>query len=243
MKRIYADLHLRPPSDQIDEAKRLIKRASELGYSIIGLSLPLNGNREIIEALRKEFPDVDLVTRIDLSPKNARDLLKLLGKVRWKFEIVSVECMTRDIALQAAKDRRVDLLFFAPEDSRKHFFGISEAKLASEKNAALEINMSPILYLSGPSRINLLRVLRREVLIAMKYGVPIIISSGASNPYMLRRPEDYAFLVHLIDLDLNSAKEALSKNPKAIVERNRRKLSENYVCPGVHIIRRGEDCQ
>lgn len=242
MKRIYADLHLRPPLDQINEAKRLIGRAAELGYNIIGLSLPLDVNGEIIKALRREFPDVDLVTRVDLLPKNAREMLKLLSKVRWKFEIISVECATREVAIQAAKDRRVDLLSFAPEDPRKHFFSISEAKLASEKNAALEINMFPILYLSGPPRISLLRVLRREVLIAMKYGVPIVISSGASNPYMLRRPEDCAFLAFLIDLDFNSAKRALSENPKSIVERNRRRLSENYVCPGVHIVRRGEDC-
>ncbi|MEM2728583.1 MAG: hypothetical protein QXF59_05880, partial [Candidatus Bathyarchaeia archaeon] len=59
---------------------------------------------------------------------------------------------------------------------------------------------------------------------------------------MLRRPEDYAFLSYLIGLDLNYAKKALSDNPISIVERNRRKLSQNYVCPGVFIVKRGEDC-
>ncbi|MEM3179678.1 MAG: RNase P subunit p30 family protein, partial [Candidatus Bathyarchaeia archaeon] len=125
---------------------------------------------------------------------------------------------------------------------KKHFFSDSEAKLASEKSAALEINISPLLYLSGPSRINLLRVLRKETAVAIKYGVPIVISSGADKPLMLRRPEDYAFLAYLIDLDLNGARRALSEAPKSIVERNRRKLSEDYVCPGVYIVRRGEDC-
>ncbi|MEM0010099.1 MAG: RNase P subunit p30 family protein [Candidatus Bathyarchaeia archaeon] len=242
MKRVYADLHLRPPSGRIEDIKFLIERASSLGYSIVGLTSPPDIDRETIKALQREFSNIDLVTRIDLSPKNAGELLKLLSKVRWKFEIVAVECATREVALQAAKDRRVDLIFFALEDPKKHFFGISEAKLASEKNAALEINMSPILYLTSPFRINLLRVLRREALIAKKYNVPIVISSGASNPYMLRRPEDYAFLAFLIDLDFHSARQALSENPRTIVERNRRKLSENYVCPGVYIVRRGKDC-
>ncbi|MEM2273560.1 MAG: RNase P subunit p30 family protein [Candidatus Bathyarchaeia archaeon] len=242
MKRMYADLHLRPPLGQIEGVKRLIGRAYDLGYSIIGLSLPLDVSKDTIEALRKEFSGANLVTRIDLSPKNTRELLKLLSKVRWKFEIVAVECTTREVTIQAAKDRRVDLLFFALEDPKKHFFGVSEAKLASEKSAFLEINMSPILYLAGPSRISLLRVLRREVLIAKRFSVPIVISSGANNLSMLRRPEDYAFLAFLIDLDFHSAKKALSENPKTIVERNRRKLSENYVCPGVYVVRRGEDC-
>lgn len=242
MKRVFADLHLCPSLNQIDETRLLIRKAAELGYRVIGLSLPINADAETIKTLKEEFSEVDLVTRVNLSPENARDLLRLLSKVRWKFEIVAVKCSTKGIALQAAKDRRTDLLLFSPEDPRRHFFGESEAKLASEKSAALEINMSPLLYLSGQPRINLLRVLRREVLIARKYGVPIVISSGASKPSILRRPEDYMYLAYLIDLDPKSAKQALSDNPISIVERNRRKLGEDYVCPGVYIVRRGKDC-
>ncbi|MEM1673994.1 MAG: RNase P subunit p30 family protein [Candidatus Bathyarchaeia archaeon] len=242
MKRVFADLHLRPQLSHMDETRNLIGRAVDLGYKIIGLSLPIDVDPEVVKALKREFPGVDLVTRVDLSPRSAGELLKLLGKVRWRFEVVAVECTTREVALQAAKDRRTDILFHALEDQKKHFFSDSEAKLASEKSAALEINISPLLYLSGPSRINLLRVLRKETAIAIKYGVPIVISSGADKPLMLRRPEDYAFLAYLIDLDLNGARRALSEAPKSIVERNRRKLSEDYVCPGVYIVRRGEDC-
>lgn len=242
MKRIFADLHLCPNLERIEDSKRLIEKAAALGYNIIGISLPIGENREIIKTLQKEFLNIDLVTRVDLSPKNSGELLRLLSKVRWKFEVVAVECVTREITIQAAKDRRVDLLSFAPQDPTKHFFGDSEAKLASEKSAALEVNMSALLYSTGRLRINLLKVLRREVSVARKYSVPIVISSGASKPSMLRRPEDYAFLAYLIDLDLHSAKQALSENPKTIVERNRKKLNENYVCPGVYIVRRGEDC-
>lgn len=242
MKRIFADLHVCPPSNDIDEARALIRKAIELGYQAVGLSLPIDVDVEAIKALKEEFPEIDLATRVDLSPENAKDLLRLLSKVRWKFEIIAVKCSTREVALQAAKDRRTDILFFPPEDPKKHFFGESEAKLASEKNAALEVNMSSLLHLSGFLRINLFRVLRKEVLVAKKHGVPIVISSGASKPSMLRRPEDLIFLAYLIDLDPQTAKQALSENPVFIIKRNRRKLSEDYVCPGVYIVRRGEDC-
>lgn len=242
MRRVFVDLYLRPNLERIEDSKCLIERAIALGYSVIGISLPIGGNEEIIKNLRREFSHIDLVTRVNLSPKNTRELLRLLSKVRWKFEVIAVECTTREVAIQAAKDWRVDLLTLASCDPIEHFFGISEAKLASEKNAALEINMSMLLYSKGHLRINLLRILRRSVLMAKKYGVPIVISSGASKPSMLRRPEDYVFLAYLMDLDLHSAKKALSENPKAIVERNRKKLSGDYVCPGVYIIRRGENC-
>ncbi|MEM1514588.1 MAG: RNase P subunit p30 family protein [Candidatus Bathyarchaeia archaeon] len=242
MRKVFVDLHLRPNLEQIDDSKYLIERANALGYNVIGISLPIGGGEETIKTLRREFPHIDLVARVNLSPKNTRELLKLLNKTRWRFEVIAVECTTKEVTMQAAKDWRVDLLTLTSYDPTEHFFGISEAKLASEKNAALEINMSILLYSKGQIRINLFKVLRRSILTAKKYDVPIVISSGASKPSMIRRPEDYAFLAYLIDLDLHNAKKALSENPRAIVERNRRKLSGNYVCPGVYIVRRGENC-
>jgi len=244
MKKIFVDLHLHPSIDQIDNVRCLLRRSADLGYNAVGLVFPPNVDNERIQVLRKECLNIglDLITRVNLLPKNAKDLLRLLGKLRWKFEIIAVECASREVAIQAAKDWRVDLLLFAPENPRKHFFGPSEAKLASEKSAALEVNMASLIYLSGSSRINLMGALRKEVLIARKYGVPIILSSGASSPWMLRRPEDYAFLAYLIGLDLHTARQAISDNPRNIIERNRRKLSENYIYPGVYVIRRGRDC-
>jgi ribonuclease P/MRP protein subunit RPP1 len=244
MKRLFIDLHLCPPMDQIDKVRSLIEKSAELGYSAVGLTFQTDAGRENIEQIKKICKDVGLdpILRRDLSPKNAKDLLNTLRKVRRVFEVIAVYCSSKEIAIQAAKDQRVDLLFFSQSDPKKHFFSASEAKLASEKSAALEINLTPLIYLEGYPRIRLLNVLRKETLIAAKFGVPIILSSGASSPQMLRKPEDYVFLTYLIGLDVHAAEQAISDNPRKIVERNRRKLSQNYVCPGVYLVKRGEDC-
>lgn len=244
LKRAFADLHLCPPIHQPDKMRSLLEKSAALGYNIVGLTFPVNADKEGIKDARKICNDLnlDMVARVDLTPKNARDLLRILSDARWKFEVVAVFCNNREVALQAAKDRRVDLLLFSSSEPKKHFFGGSEAKLASEKNAALEINVAPLIYLDGKTRINMISVLRREISIASDFNVPIVLSSGASSPNMLRRPEDYAFFSYIIGLDIRGARRALSDNPINIVERNRRKLSQNYVCPGVFIVKRGEDC-
>ncbi|MEM2026204.1 MAG: RNase P subunit p30 family protein [Candidatus Bathyarchaeia archaeon] len=244
MKKPFVDLHLCPPINQPERVKSLLERSAALGYSVVGLNFPVNADKESVENARKICRDLslDLVVRVDLTPRNSRELLNTLSDVRRRFEVVAVYCNTREVALQAAKDRRVDLLLFSPSEPKKHFFGTSEAKLASEKTAALEVNIAPLIYLEGKPRINMMSVLRREVLVARDFKVPIVLSSGANSPNMLRRPEDYAFFSHIIGLDINSAKKALSENPMNIVERNRKKLSEDYVCPGVFIVKRGEDC-
>ena len=244
MKRLFVDLHLCPPVNQIEKVRSLVEKSAELGYNAVGLTLPIKMKKENIDIIRKICEDLglDFVTRIDLAPKRAKELLNILKRIRRKFEVIAVQCNTKEVAIQAAKDRRVDLLLFSSNNPKRHFFSDSEAKLASEKNSALEINLAPLLYLEGAARIRLMKILRRDVLIARKFGVPIVLSSGCDSPHLLRKPEDYAFLAYLIGLDPCVARESLSSNPMEIIKRNRRKLSPNYVCPGVYIVKRGEDC-
>ncbi|MEM2401268.1 MAG: RNase P subunit p30 family protein [Candidatus Bathyarchaeia archaeon] len=243
MRRTYIDLHLCPSIDQTERVKALLEKSAEMGYSAVGIAFPAEVEEKHIDETKKICCGLglDLVTRADLAPKSARDLLATLKKVRKKFEVIAVYCNSREVAIQAAKDRRVDLLLFL-NDPRRHFFSASEAKLASEKSACLEINLSQLILSEGLSRIRLMGMLRRDVMVARKFGVPIVLSSGASEPYMLRRPLDYASLAYLIGLDLEAANKALSEAPRSIVERNRRKLSPDYICPGVYVIKRGGDC-
>ena len=51
-----------------------------------------------------------------------------------------------------------------------------------------------------------------------------------------------AALAFLFGLDEASALETVSKNPVAIVKRNREKLSSGFVAPGIRVIKEGDDC-
>ena len=50
-----------------------------------------------------------------------------------------------------------------------------------------------------------------------------------------------AALAFLFGLEEASVLEAVSKNPKAIVERNREKLDSKFVAPGIRVIKEGKD--
>ncbi len=245
MKKIYADLHLCPNLQDFEQFSRMVSKASILGYSIIGVNFPQTFAEEEIQRLRdiSQEANVDLVSRIDLKPKTTKELVRNLRRLRRKFEIIAVICDSKNIARQAAKDHRVDLLNFPQFDFRRRFFDRAEAELASKSLAALEIDIKPILTLEGPDRIKLLSSLRKEKAIAKKFRVPIVISSGASDVTLLRKPKELAALSFLFDLDEASAIKAVSENPISIVKRNREKLSPRFVAPGIRIIRRGKDCQ
>ncbi|MEM3626489.1 MAG: RNase P subunit p30 family protein [Candidatus Bathyarchaeia archaeon] len=244
MRRIYVDLHLRPDLKDFERLPPLISKASRLGYKTIAIALPANFEKEKIKMLQNMCKEVgmDFVSRVDLKPQAPKDLLQNLRKLRRRFEIIAVLCESKSVARQAAKDHRVDLLNFPSTDPRKRFFDEAEAKLASSALASLEIDMKILLISEGSVRIRLLSKMRREIATAKKFRVPIVISSGISDHLLMRKPVDMAALAFLFDLDEASALEAVSKNPLAIIKRNREKLSPEFVAPGVRLLRRGEDC-
>jgi RNase P/RNase MRP subunit p30 len=244
MKKAYADLHLLPNPRDLEQVSRIANRASRLGYTIIGVTFPQNFPREEIQKIKGMCQEikVDIVSRVDLKPRNPKELIRDLRSLRRKFELIAVLCESKSVARQAAKDRRVDLLNFPSTDFRKRFFDKAEAELASSALASLEIDVRLLLTLEGLARVRLIHNLRREAMIAQKYDIPIVISSGVADERLMRKPREQASLAFLFDLDEATAIKAVSKNATAIVKRNREKLSPSFVAPGIKVIRRGDDC-
>ena len=239
MKR-FADLNLRAPIEDMTKTERMIRNASRLGYSLVSIPLPQNASKEQVSQLKHLCNEVklDFAVRVTFAPKNSNELLQSLRRYRRKFEIIAVRCDTKDVARQAAKDRRVDLLQFSVTSLRKRFFDEAEAELASQALASLEIELAPMLQLTSYSRVRLLSSLRKEAATATRLKVPITVTSGAIDELLMRGPHDYAALTTLFDMHSSSALEALSDNPWLTVERNRKKLSADYVAPGIHVVGR-----
>jgi RNase P/RNase MRP subunit p30 len=142
------------------------------------------------------------------------------------------------VARHAAKDRRVDLLQFSLTNLYKRFFDEKEAELSSQSLSGLEIELAPILELNAKQKIRIFAKLQKEIVIAQKAKVPIIISSGASYELLMRGPYDYSAFATLFDISFEDSLNAISKNPISIVEKNRGKLSEYFVAPGIKIVGR-----
>ena len=244
MKRTYADLHLCANTTDVSQFTRLIKKASDLGYGLIATPFPSRINEQHVKQIREICTEagLDFAARVDLVPRTPEELLKELRKVRRGFELVAVICLSKMVARQAAKDRRVDLLNFPQPDFRKTFFDAAEAELASNCMASLEIDLKPLLILEKTSRIRLLSMLRREVETAVDFHVPIIASSGVSEELLMRKPLELACLGSLAGLCDSAGIDAVSRNPATLVTRNREKLDWRFVAPGIRVIRRGKDC-
>ena len=244
MKKVFADLHLRINVKDPAATLWMINKAATLGYRLIAAPLAPETPVDEVAKLRiicKEAK-IDFASRVDLRPRTQNELMHQLRRLRRKFEVICVACDSKEVARQAAKDRRVDLLNFPSLDFRRRFFDNAEAELASNSLAALEIDVKPLLVLEGPARIKSLSSLRREAAIASEFHVPIVLSSGASEERLLRKPREMAALAFLFGLDEASALETVSQSSKVIVERNREKLGSRFVAPGIRVFKEGKDC-
>jgi len=244
MRRTFIDLHLTLDFKDVEYTKRVISKIAKLEYGLIGIPF----SHEIRENEEEHLQNIchkagiSLAPRVDLRPRTRGQLMNQLRKLRRKFEIVCVLCENKEVARQAAKDRRVDLLNFPALDYTRRFFDRAEAELASKSLATLEIDAKPLLLLEGRARIRLLSCLRREVATAKEFKVPVVFSSGASTELLLRKPMELAALTSLFGLDEVFGLNAVSTNPLNIVKRNRAKLAPGFVAPGIRIIKDGVDC-
>lgn len=242
MTRTFTDLHMRVnPTDQA-ATRQLIQKAARIGYSQIAVPLTPRLTAEELATLKATCREagVDFVSRVDFYPRSENELTHFLRKFRRRFEIISISCDNKEVARQAAKDRRVDLLNFGSLDFRKRFFDRAEAELACGCLAALEVDVKPLLTLEGPPRVRLLTSLRREVALALEFKIPVVVSSGVAEERFIRAPRDMASLSYLFGANEASALDMVSTNPALIVKRNREKLSGSFVAPGISVIKEGK---
>lgn len=229
--RRFVDLNIRDPGDP-RVLTEMLELASKLGFKGIALA----SERPAPQALRDEARTlgIDLASRIDLRPRNTNELSKALQRVRRKFEIVAVQCENKAVSRQAAKDHRVDILTFHPQNTgrRRVYLDRQEASLASKSNCAYEVSLSDLLG-SSAERARVLVNLKRDIWNATHEGVPVVVSSGAWTPLRMREPRAIASITSLLGLSENNGLDAVSETPGRILERNREKLGPGFVSPGV----------
>ena len=234
--RRFIDLHLRRPISGADELDPMLRLAAEMGYS--GAAVASEG--AIPKPLRSLCGELglDLISRIDLRPRTARELTDRLRRVRRRFEVVAVDCRTKAVARQAAKDHRVDLLDFPPSipTRTRVWFDRQEATLASGANCAYEVNASDLLRLGPAACSRLLSIIRSEIGNARRHDVPVVASSGSDSLLLMREPRGMAALLDLVDIGEEEGLDMVSSIPRKMVEANRFKLSAGFVAPGVRLV-------
>lgn len=218
-RRTFVDFWIRPPD--VNVAKEMCKRAFDLGYSALVIEAPKPVLEEL-NSIAKEY-GLELYSKAVISAKNRSDVLKAAAKYRHSYDVLTVCCLTRDAALVALRDGRVDTVAFRPNG----FMSFDKHMLSVTRNS---IELTLVDLISEKTALQKIKNIVR--LINMK-GLSFIFSSCASSPVEQRGPFDASCIINVLGLNFERSLDALSITPSSILLKNRAKLLGKVVQEGV----------
>ncbi|MAF89497.1 MAG: RNase P subunit p30 family protein [archaeon] len=197
------------------------------GISGAGILFRNNFKKEQYEAVKESTKEsgVDIFSVLEVNADKSGDVKTAL-KNRESVDILMINTKSPRAMRAAAESSLVDVISHA-------FIDQSSAALASKNNVALEINLADILELTGIKRSLLLSKIKFNLLLARKYKLDIVMTTGASSKYGLRQPRQMMALAEVLGMSNAEAKRAVMGFPKELVEKNRRKHSGVTVKEGI----------
>lgn len=130
------------------------------------------------------------------------------------FDIVAAQPSTEKTFLACVQSNQIDVISFDANQKLNFHIKTSVARQALKKGIHFEINFNDALKNSSSLK-NCISNARR--IVEATKGKNIIISSGASEPLLLRAPYDFINLGSLFGMEAASSKKALSNNPRDVV--------------------------
>lgn len=215
---------------EIDSFSDMARKLGLTGFAIVGL--PTDPFKTLAEGMMT-------YSRVTLHGKSINSVRKQIDQIRRKSMIVSVPLKSIKVTNWAAEDKRVDLLTVDPTQENR--LRDTTARLASISNTSLEIQIAPLLKLSGLNRSKILKLYRESVTTAMDAGMDVVLTSGAIHPMGLRSSVAMAHIGILLGMDRSYADSATIDFPNSIIEKNMKKLQPGFVNSGVEIIHKGEE--
>ena len=239
MLRKYYDLHVTTKrSFGTEYAVDMIRMAERLGFAGIAIVDRIETAKELAEA-RKEVldakPKIDVLIGAEITVDRAHKLAAKVNALREAADLIVVSGGDDEINRAACENPRVDILAH-PELMRKDG-GIDHviAGFAAKNGVAIELNFRGFLQSYRKIRCHVLTHMRKNAMLAEKYGAPLIVTSAAQNTYEMRAGRDMASLASLAGLATDRAIRTVSEIPEMIAKRAKDEKDPKNVAPGVRI--------
>ncbi len=236
----FYDLHLHSEfSEGKSSVEDFAKRAKILGFKGIGFATYYK-DRKRVDQLEKRVVEVSKKTGVDifigLEATTLEELKKLIN-IRRDYNILLVRGTNLDLNRKAVQTKEVDILTHPEYNRRDSGLNHTMTKLAAKNQVAIEINFREILLSSKNTRSHVMHHIQENVKLCKKYKTPIIISSGAVSHWQLKDPKVLMSMGCLLGLELNEAKDALSKMPENMIRMVKERRDSKWIIPGVKVVK------
>lgn len=232
----FFDLHVHSAfSGGQSSLEQLASTAKDLGYTGICFAEYFqneNQLKKLKEDIVKVSGKVGIKIYLGFEARNPRELHNLAER-RKMFDVLLAQGGDLTMNRIACETPEVDILTH-PENNRVDS-GLNHVliKLAAQNNVAIEVNFRNILIASKKTRNFAMKNISNNVKLAKKFHAPTILCSGAVSHFELKDPQIMISMANQLGLEIDEAKESISKIPEDIIKRSAERKSEKWIMPGV----------
>ncbi len=241
----FYDLHIH--TDNLEET---VKIARLLGIS--GLGIIINWTSlEDLENFKKSIsikgddsavrggnvsPTLALGVEIKDKPSN---IVRIVKQIRKEVDLILVHGGDLEVNRIAVETPEVDILVHPenkdPDQESRQDSGLDQVmvKLAKKNNVHIEFSLNDVIYSYKKTRASLLKSLLQNAKLVKKYKTPFVITSGSWSPWNLRSASDLLSFGKYLGFQDPEIKKSLSG--EKLLE-NRKRLSGNWIMPGVEVV-------
>lgn len=241
MLRKYYDLHLTTKrSFGTDSAEEIIRMAERLGFEAIAIADKIDNEKDMLAAraeIEATKPKIKVLVGAEIIVDNASKLSQKVNQLRPYADLILVSGGDLEVNRAACENPKVDIL--AHPELKRRDGGVDHvmAEFAARNGVAIELNFREFLQSYRKIRSHILSHMRRNAMLAEKYGAPLIVTSAAERAYDMRSGRDLASLAYLAGLSTDHAIRAVSDAPEMIIRRAIEEKDAKNVIPGVRIIK------
>jgi len=227
---MYEAVHARP-----DGPSTLARQAHTAGdYGFDGIVVRNHGDEgspDDIASVRDRV-DVDVVDGIEIRADDPSQASGLVGNYRPKRTVVVVHGGDNALNRFAVENPAVDVLAhpMAGDGDFNHVL----ASAAADNGVRVEFALGPVLRGGGGSRVRRLRDLRKLRELVADADAPYVVSADPGSHLAYRAPRELCALGEAIGFDADGIRTGLAEWGR-LAARNRERLSDSYVEPGVRL--------
>lgn len=225
---MYEAVHAYP--DGRATVARLARQAAAYGYE--GIVIRNHGDEQATydaEQIAERY-DLDVVPGIEIRTDDPGRASGLIGNYRSKRTVICVH--GGELNRFAVEKPQVDVLAH-PMDGGDVNHVI--AKAAAKNDVHLEFDFSRVLRADGGRRVEAISDLRKLRELVTQYDSPYVVTAGAGSNLQLRGPRELIAIGEVIGFERAHIETGLDAWER-IVTRNRRRLSDTVVEPGVRLV-------
>lgn len=228
----YYDLCIRClPEDDI-AMERLVSLAKHLGFNGAGIMQATNNSKGPTLKSRSFNAYFDLANGIEIYEDNPAKLHSHLVRYDPKVNFVMVRGGTDKLDRAAVETTYTDILslpFGIKGSGLDHVI----AKSASDRGIALEFDVGSLIRYRGGKRVHTITELEQRLMLARKFKVHMVLTSGARSIYDMRGPRELIALAGLFGMTKEEAVKAMTVTPAAILKK--RRLPGGFIMKGVEL--------